>query len=73
MPWIELDLGRSIGAFTRPRLADLATEEARFLRLGDGACDLFSTVLWTDYHAAYRDQFQLHQARRGTLGWRGCR
>jgi hypothetical protein len=48
--------------------------EARFLRaVRDGACDLFATVLSPDYNAAHRDHLHFDQARRGEMGWRGCR
>lgn len=48
--------------------------KAGFLReVRDGACGLFSTVLSPDYNAAHRDHFHLDQAKRGAVGWRGCR
>ncbi len=48
--------------------------KARFLRdVRDGACRLFATTLSPDYNAAHRDHFHLDQARRGAMGWRGCR
>ena len=47
---------------------------AAFLRdVRDGACRLFATVLSPDYNAAHRDHLHLDQARRGEMGWRGCR
>ena len=49
-------------------------EEAAFLRaVRDGACDLFATVLSPDYNAAHANHLHLDQARRGAMGWRGCR
>ena len=56
--------------------ADWRREGARaaFLReVRDGACDLFATVLSPDYNAAHRDHLHFDQARRGVMGWRGCR
>lgn len=48
--------------------------KARFLRdVRDGACRLFATTLSPDYNAAHRDHLHLDQAKRGELGWRGCR
>jgi hypothetical protein len=48
--------------------------EAAFLRdVRDGACDLFATVLSPDYNQAHADHLHLDQARRGAIGWRGCR
>jgi len=47
---------------------------ALFLRdVRDGACRLFATTLSPDYNAAHRDHLHLDQARRGAMGWRGCR
>jgi hypothetical protein len=57
-------------------LADWAGEgpKARFLReVRDGACKLFATTLSPDYNAAHRDHLHVDQARRGAMGWRGCR
>lgn len=48
--------------------------EAAFLRdVRDGACRLFATVLSPDYNQAHADHLHLDQARRGAMGWRGCR
>jgi hypothetical protein len=48
--------------------------EAAFLRdVRDGACRLFATVLSPDYNQAHADHLHLDQARRGAIGWRGCR
>jgi hypothetical protein len=48
--------------------------EAAFLRdVRDGACTLFATVLSPDYNQAHADHFHLDQAKRGAMGWRGCR
>lgn len=48
--------------------------ESRFLRdVRDGACRLFATTLSPDYNAAHRDHLHLDQAKRGAMGWRGCR
>jgi hypothetical protein len=48
--------------------------KALFLRdVRDGACRLFATTLSPDYNAAHRDHLHLDQARRGAMGWRGCR
>ncbi|HEX6376235.1 MAG TPA: extensin family protein [Allosphingosinicella sp.] len=48
--------------------------EARFLRdVRDGACSLFATTLSPDYNEAHRDHIHLDQAKRGAIGWRGCR
>lgn len=48
--------------------------EAAFLRdFRDGACRLFATVLSPDYNQAHADHLHLDQARRGAIGWRGCR
>ncbi|MDB5698109.1 MAG: extensin family protein [Alphaproteobacteria bacterium] len=48
--------------------------ERAFLRdVRDGACTLFATVLSPDYNRAHSDHFHLDQARRGAMGWRGCR
>ena len=48
--------------------------KGRFLReVRDGACRLFATTLSPDYNAAHRDHLHLDQARRGAMGWRGCR
>ena len=45
-----------------------------FLRdVRDGACRLFATTLSPDYNAAHRDHLHLDQAKRGAMGWRGCR
>lgn len=48
--------------------------KALFLRdVRDGACRLFATTLSPDYNEAHRDHFHLDQAKRGAMGWRGCR
>lgn len=48
--------------------------EAAFLRdVRDGACRLYATVLSPDYNQAHADHLHLDQARRGAMGWRGCR
>ena len=48
--------------------------EAAFLRdVRDGACRLFATVLSPDYNAAHANHLHLDQAKRGEIGWRGCR
>lgn len=48
--------------------------KALFLRdVRDGACRLFATTLSPDYNAAHRDHLHLDQAKRGAMGWRGCR
>jgi hypothetical protein len=48
--------------------------KAGFLRdVRTGACDLFATVLSPDYNEAHRDHLHFDQARRGAMGWRGCR
>jgi hypothetical protein len=48
--------------------------KASFLRdVRDGACRLFATTLSPDYNAAHRDHLHLDQAKRGAMGWRGCR
>ena len=47
---------------------------SEFLRdVRDGACDLFATVLSTDYNESHREHLHFDQAARGALGWRGCR
>ena len=49
-------------------------KDAVFLReVRTGACDLFATVLSPDYNAAHADHLHFDQARRGAMGWRGCR
>jgi hypothetical protein len=51
-----------------------SSAEAAFLRdVRDGACRLFATVLSPDYNQAHADHLHLDQARRGAMGWRGCR
>jgi hypothetical protein len=48
--------------------------KGRFLHaVRDGACRLFATTLSPDYNAAHRDHLHLDQAKRGAVGWRGCR
>lgn len=67
----QLADGRRIGV-----LADWSDDGAkgRFLReVRDGACRLFATTLSPDYNAAHRDHLHLDQAKRGAMGWRGCR